>query len=336
MNQMKSLLPLPSNTNMPATDEPVVAVVIPCYRVVPHICEVIAGIGKEVANIYCVDDCCPDGSGRHIEINCHDTRVAVLINSHNLGVGGATMAGYQRALHDGNQIIVKIDGDGQMDPALISRFVRSIILSRADYTKGNRFFKPESLRNMPTSRLLGNAILSCITKLSTGYWQAMDPTNGYTAIHSRVLELLPLEKISARYFFESDMLFRLNTIGAIIEDIPMDAVYGSEQSNLKIHKIFGEFLFKHWVNFIKRILYNYFLRNFSIASVELVVGLTLFSFGLVFGIFKWLESTNTGIPVTAGTVMLASLPVILGIQLLLSFLAYDIRNFPQVPLHKRL
>lgn len=318
-------------------DTPIaVAVVIPCYKVTRHICEVIANIGEEVKYIYCVDDCCPEGSGKHIETYCHDARVTVLYNSRNLGVGGATMTGYRRALQDNAQIVVKIDGDGQMDPALIHRFIKPIEVSRADYTKGNRFFKPESLRGMPAVRLLGNTALSFIAKLSTGYWQIVDPTNGYTAIHARVLEQLPLDKISSRYFFESDILFRLNILGAIIEDVPMDAAYGSEQSSLKIHKVIGEFSFKHARNLFKRIIYNYFLRNFSIASVELVVGLLLLGFGMIFGTWKWMESTTTGIPVTAGTVMLASLPVILGIQLLLSFLAYDTRNLPQAPLHKRL
>jgi len=318
-------------------DAPVaVAVVIPCYKVTQHICEVLCKIGAEVKHIYCVDDCCPEDSGKYIETHCRDARVTVLYNSRNLGVGGATMVGYRRALQDSAQIVVKVDGDGQMDPALIPRFIKPISAERADYTKGNRFFKAESLRSMPAARLLGNAVLSFIAKLSTGYWQIVDPTNGYTAIHARVLEQLPMDKISSRYFFESDMLFRLNTLGAIIEDIPMDAVYGDERSNLKIHKIIGEFLFKHIVNFVKRILYNYFLRNFSIASVELVAGLLLLGFGSIFGAFKWMESISTGVPVTAGTAMLASLPVLLGIQLLLSFLAYDTRSWPQAPLHKRL
>jgi len=184
-----------ANTDVPI----VVAVVIPCYKVVRHICDVIAGIGKEVARIYCVDDCCPDGSGKHIESNCCDSRVTVLYNSRNLGVGGTTMTGYRRAMQDGAQIVLKIDGDGQMNPALIPRFIYPILASRADYTKGNRFFNPESLRGMPAVRLCGNAALSFITKLSTGYWQVMDPTNGYTAIHTRALEQLPLEKISSRY-----------------------------------------------------------------------------------------------------------------------------------------
>ena len=185
-----------------------VAVVIPCYRVVPFILDVIGRIGPEVHAIYCVDDACPDDSGEHVRAGCVDPRVVVkTTDSRNQGVGGATMTGYRTALQAGADVIVKLDGDGQMKPEMIRRFLRPIVLGRADYTKGNRFFKIESLRSMPRLRLFGNAGLSFFTKLSSGYWHIMDPTNGYVAIHQRVLGEL-IEKISARYFFESDLLFR--------------------------------------------------------------------------------------------------------------------------------
>lgn len=317
-------------------DKPVlIAVVIPCYRVVAHIEAVIGAIGPEVGKIYCVDDCCPDHSGEHIRRTVSDPRVIVLQNESNLGVGGATMAGYVKAVQDGADIIVKIDGDGQMDPRLIMRFVRPIMEGRADYTKGNRYFYIESLKKMPTVRLLGNTILSFISKVSTGYWDIFDPVNGYTAIHRKVIEVLPLDKISQRYFFESDILFRLNTHDAVVEDIPMDAVYEDEVSQLRPGKVIPEFIFKHTLNIFKRIGYQYFLRDFNIASIELLVGFSLLVFGLVFGTTHWLESTRSGIPVSAGTVMLAALPVLMGVQLLLSFLSYDTRRVPRAALHKR-
>lgn len=313
-----------------------VAVVIPCYRVGAAIGGVLAGIGPEVQRIYCVDDACPEGSGRQIEATCADPRLRVLFNERNLGVGGATMVGYAQALADGAEVVVKLDGDGQMDPALIPKFVAPILAGRADYTKGNRFFDLSFLRPMPRARLFGNAGLSLLTKLSTGYWQLVDPANGYTAIHARVLAMLPLERVSRSYFFESDLLFRLNTLGAVVEEVPMAAVYGAERSNLSIRRVWWEFLAKNCRNFVKRIFYNYFLRGFSIASVELVLGLLLTLFSLVFGAERWAHSIVSGVPVTAGTAMLAGLPLILGMQLLLSFLAYDTRSVPVAPLHRRL
>lgn len=132
------------------------------------------------------------------------------------------------------------------------------------------------------------------------------------------------------------MLFRLNTVGAVVEEIPMVALYGNEKSNMKIGRLIPEFFFKNVENFGKRIIYNYFLRNFGVASVELVLGLILFIFGFSFGIFKWYGSIVSGISVSAGTVMLAGLPIIVGLQMLLSFINYDITNIPNNPLHKRI
>ncbi len=313
-----------------------VAVVIPCYRVVPTVLEVLQKIGPDADRIYCVDDACPDESGRLIEKQCHDPRVRVICHRKNQGVGGATVTGFRAALEDGAEIVVKIDGDGQMDPALLPRFLNPIRAGRADYCKGNRFFSVESVQSMPAIRLLGNALLSFVSKLSSGYWNIFDPTNGYIAIHARVLAELPLEKIHQRYFFESDMLFRLNTIGAVVEDVPMKARYADEHSSLRVGRVLLPFLLNHVRNFGKRIVYNHFLRNFSVASVELALGLVSLLFGVVFGAVRWCDSITSGVPVTAGTVMLAALPVILGSQLLLSFLNYDVRNIPQIPLQKRL
>ena len=187
---------------------------------------------------------------------------------------------------------------------------------------------------MPKVRLFGNAVLSFMTKLSSGYWDLFDPTNGYTAIHADVARHLPFEKISHRYFFETDMLFRLNTLRAVVVDVPMDAKYGDEVSNLKISKIVGEFLVKHVRNFSKRIFYNYYLRDMSLASVELPLGVFLFISGCGFGAYHWLNSLQEGVATPAGTVMLAALPILMGTQLILAFLGYDIANVPRRPFHK--
>ena len=188
MNQ--TLLPRPT----------LIAVVIPCYKTRKHILGVISKIGAEVFRIYVVDDCCPDNSGEFVLENCKDDRVYVIRNSKNLGVGGAVMVGYKAAIKDDADIIVKVDGDGQMDPSLIPDFVAPIQSGEADYTKGNRFFDLEVIRAMPKVRLFGNAVLSFMTKLSSGYWDLFDPTNGYIAIHVDVARHLPFEKISRRIF----------------------------------------------------------------------------------------------------------------------------------------
>lgn len=315
-------------------DEWRVAVVIPAYRVTQHISEVIHGIPESVWGIYVVDDACPDGTGKYVESFITDPRVRVLYLPVNQGVGGAVMAGYQAALADHADILVKVDGDGQMDPALIGDFIAPIISGEADYTKGNRFYDLEMIRSMPKVRIFGNAVLSLLTKLSSGYWNLFDPTNGYTAIHADACKHLPFHKISKRYFFETDMLFRLNTLRAMVVDVPMDAKYGEETSHLKISKIMGEFLYKHTKNFGKRIFYNYFLRDMSLASIQLVLGLLLTFFGVVFGGYHWLISADVGIPASAGTVMVAAMPLLIGLQLILSFIGYDIASVPRRPLHR--
>lgn len=310
-----------------------VAVVIPSFKVRRHILDVIQGIGPEVSRIYVVDDCCPEGSGDFVKANCRDERVTVIRNRQNLGVGGAVMAGYRAAIADGAEVIVKVDGDGQMDPSLIPRFIAPILAGEADYTKGNRFFDLEEIRNMPRVRLFGNAVLSLMAKLSTGYWDLFDPTNGYTAIHAEVARHLPFDKISRRYFFETDILFRLNTLRAVAVDVPMDAKYGDEVSHLKISRIAGEFLFKHARNCFKRIFYNYYLRDLSLASIELPLGLLLLAFGTSFGGYSWVQSARLGVATSAGTVMLAAMPILMGLQLVLAFLGYDISSVPRRPRH---
>jgi dolichol-phosphate mannosyltransferase len=313
-----------------------ISVVIPAYKVKNHILQVIGDIGNDVCKIYIVDDCCPDGSGDFVHANCSDKRVTIIRNEINLGVGGAVMAGYRAAIADGMDVIVKVDGDGQMDPQLLSFFYTPIIEGRADYTKGNRFFDLTNIGRMPAARLFGNAVLSFMAKLSSGYWNLFDPTNGYTAISTRVAAHLPLDKISSRYFFETDMLFRLNTLRAVVIDIPMDAVYGDEKSNLKISKIVGEFLLKHTRNFLKRIFYNYFLRDMTVATFELLIGGLLLGFGVTFGLITWGTALHQHTITPLGTIMLAALPVLTGLQLVLAFLNYDIANVPTQPVSRLL
>ena len=317
--------------NLPSVS-PCIAVVIPSYKVTRHIAKVTAEIGSEVALIYCVDDACPDRSGDFIEANITDPRVRVLRHEVNQGVGGAMMTGYRQAIVDGASVIVKVDGDGQMDPALLPQFVAPIVRGEADYTKGNRFWDLRQIKQMPLLRRIGNLGLSFMSKASTGYWDLFDPTNGYTAISASVASHLPMEQISRRYFFETDILFRLNTMRAVVVDVPMDARYGDEESGLKIGKILGEFAIKHTRNAFKRIGYNYFLRDLSLASFELIAAVGLLLLAVTFGGWHWWHSVHYGIPTPLGTVMIATVAAVSGLQFLLAFLGYDIASVPRRPL----
>jgi glycosyltransferase involved in cell wall biosynthesis len=313
----------------------VIAVVIPCYRVRQQILGVLSAIGPECDAVYVIDDGCPEHSGALVEAECRDPRVRVIHHDRNQGVGAATLTGYRAAIADGAELIVRLDGDGQMDPALIPRLVQPILDGEADYTKGNRFFDLEGLRPMPAIRLFGNSLLSFASKLSSGYWDIFDPNNGFTAIHAAVIRQIPMEKLSQGWFFESDILFRLGIVRAVVRDVPMPARYGDESSSLVVRRVIGEFALKHLVNTAKRIIYNYYLRNFNMASIEIALGLVFVFAGTWFGAARWAAGSQAGVPSTSGTVMLAALPVIVGVQFVLAFLNYDLQNIPTHVLHKR-
>ncbi|MGW8248733.1 MAG: glycosyltransferase family 2 protein [Acidiferrobacterales bacterium] len=323
-------------SSLPPDIRPKIGVVIPCYNARKTIMSVISGIGPIVGNIYVVDDNCPEKTGDHVRRACADKRVKVLYTGSNKGVGGAVKLGYLSALDDKVDIVVKVDADGQMDPSRIEKFIQPIATGRADYCKGNRFYSPEALHSMPPIRIFGNAVLSFFTKISSGYWNLMDPTNGYIAIHSKVLEILPLQKISNSYFFESDMLFRLNTIRAVVVEVPMDAIYNGEKSSMAIGRTAVEFIYKHGSRFIKRIFYNYFLREFNIASLEILCGLALFFGGAWYGLYHWIQNSHLGVVTPSGTVMLSALPLLVGFQLLLSAMNFDISSVPRQPIHELL
>jgi len=318
---------------MSQTITPRIAVVIPCYRVAACVVALIGRIGPEVGWIIAVDDACPEQSGDVIERDCHDPRVTVLRHAENRGVGGAVMTGYLAARSLAAEAVVKLDGDGQMDPALIPALVGPLLRGRADYVKGNRFHRLANVAAMPAVRLFGNAVLSFLTKLSSGYWQLFDPTNGFTAIHRSLLSELNFEHVAKRYFFESDLLFHLNQLRAVVVDMPMKAAYADETSSLRPMHMIGPFLRGNLRNFGRRLLYSYFLRGFSAASVELLLGIPLFVFGLAFGGIHWWRSIVEHVPSTAGTVMLAALPMIIGVQLLLSWMNFDVAAEPRQPVH---
>jgi dolichol-phosphate mannosyltransferase len=325
------------NRLRPSSGDARIAVVIPCYRAAATISGVLSGIGPEIDAIYCVDDASPDETGVVIaRMAERDRRIRLISRAANGGVGAATIDGYRAAMAEGATVLIKIDSDGQMDPAFAADFAAPILAGQADYVKGNRFFSADTIGAMPMARIIGNAGLSFLTKLSTGYWDLFDPTNGYTAIHAKVAAALPLESLHRRFFFESDLLFRLSTIHARILELPIVSTYEGAGSHLSELRCLATFPGLHLRNLCKRILYNYFLRNFSLASVNLVLGLLLAAFGFVFGVDRWITAVASGVPATTGTVMLSALPFLLGVQFLLSFLAHDMSLVPRAAIHPQI
>ena len=315
-----------------ALDRAGVWLVIPCYRVKAHILKVLAKAPAWIEGIVCVDDACPEGSGDFIEAHARDPRVVVVRLAKNQGVGGATLAGYAEAERRGGQVLVKVDGDDQMDLSYTAQLVAPIVLGDADYAKGNRFTSISHLQQMPTIRVLGNAVLSFAAKLSTGYWNIFDPTNGFTAIEAQVAKMVMGKRISRRFFFETDLLYHLGTLRAVVRDVPIPARYADEVSNLRIGAIVGPFALKHLRNFLQRVLGQYFVRDFSVASLELVFGLFLLLFGAGYAA-HYVTARTPGQAASAGVVMAAALPVILGFQLLLQAANFDVLNVPNRPIH---
>lgn len=313
-----------------------IAVIIPCYQVHKTIEQVIGSIPSFVSKIICVDDKCPGRSGEFIKKNISDPRVIVLFNEKNLGVGGAVKNGISyvlEVLENNIDIIIKLDGDGQMDTSLMHKLILPIIQNKADYCKGNRFYSPDYVQKMPLARLFGNAILSFMTKFSTGAWHVFDPTNGYVAMHTKVAKQIPWDKMADSYFFETDIIFRLCLLRAVICDVPMPAIYEDEESYLKINKIIPQFLYGHFKIFFKRIIYLYFLRGFSLGSISIMVAPLMMTFGVIFGLRAWHLSCKTGITASAGTVMLSALPIIMAIHLIVLFWQEDMNQRSYSPLH---
>lgn len=303
------------------------AVVIPCYKVSDHIRQVIESLPDWIDNIIVIDDACPDHSGRIAE--AARPNVTVIYHAENQGVGGAVVSGYKKALELNADIIIKMDGDGQMDASGIDRLTAPIINNQADYAKGNRFRDFSELKRMPAVRLIGNSGLSFLVKAASGYWNIIDPTNGFTAIRAGAVKKLNLDKLSKRFFFESDLLINLNIINAVVADVSIPARYGREGSSLSVTKALISFPPMLMRGLIKRIALKYFVYDFNMASVYLILGLPMFCFGVAYGAVKWIHSISTGIPTPAGTIMLAALPIIVSFQMLLQAINIDINNVPK-------
>ena len=314
----------------------VICVVIPCFRVTPHIEDVIDRVPKTVDHILVIDDCCPDQSGQYVSDHCTDRRIQVIRHDVNQGVGGAVLTGFREALKLGADVIIKIDGDGQMDPALADRFAQPILSGEADYVKGNRFFYLDAARDMPWQRRVGNLGLTFISRFSTGYYSTSDPTNGYVAISGPLAENLPSEKLSKRYFFETDLLFRINTLGGAVVEIPHAAYYGEETSHLNAAKELSTFFKKNVSTFLKRLFYQYILRDFNVGSLLLSSGLVFGLLGVTGVLLAAFQSWATGEPRSGGALAILEVQIILSAIFLVGFLNFDINREPRTAISSRL
>jgi glycosyltransferase involved in cell wall biosynthesis len=308
-----------------------IGVVIPAYRVARHIETVVRGVPAFVRSIIVVVDASPDDTYERVEA-LRDPRVTLVRHATNQGVGGAMQSGFRAALELGLDIVVKMDGDDQMDPAEMPRLLEPLIHGQADVTKGNRYEHVAALRSMPLVRIIGNAGLTFLVKLASGYWNLFDPANGYVALRTDVLRRLDIGKLHKRYFFESGFLIQLGIMRAVVKDVAIPARYGTEQSSLSITRTLFGFPPKLLWGFARRIFWRHFVYDFTALSLYLVLGLPALLWGVIYGLIVWSEVMATHVDATAGQVMLSAMPIILGVQMLSQCFAFDIQNVPRQPL----
>lgn len=305
-----------------------VAAVVPAFNESAHICDVIMRMPEYVDLIIVVDDASNDGTAQKAE-EFGDPRVQVIRHPSQRGVGGATISGMRSALGRGADLMVKVDGDGQMDPTRIADLLAPLVHDGYDYAKGNRFLHSAALRQMPLPRLLGNFALTFLTKMASGYWHIFDPQNGFVAITANALRAVDLDAIAEGFFFENDMLIHLNIFHRRVKDVPMPAHYADERSHLRVNRILLTFPPKLLRGFWRRLWEKYMLRDFSPIAVFWLVGAPLMLFGGSVGLLVWGNSLWSGHPASTGTVMLGILPFLIGFELILQAIILEIRESPR-------
>ncbi len=309
-------------------DKRKIAVVIPAYKVADQITGVIERIAACVDRIYVVDDASPDDLVARVEM-LSDPRVQLLRHAKNQGVGGATVTGMCEALRAGHDIVVKCDGDGQMDPGDIPLLLKPLLDGSADHAKGSRFHHFRALNRMPKWRFVGNVGLTFLTKLASGYWNVLDPVNGFLATRVETLRSIQLSKVSSRFFFETDLLIRLNIAEARVADVPLPARYADENSALSVPRALFSFPPRLMAGMMRRIFWRYLFYDVSPIAIFAVLGAIFLGFGVVFGSYQWIKHALADLPTPVGTVILAALPTILGFELILQAIVLDIHNTPR-------
>jgi glycosyltransferase involved in cell wall biosynthesis len=308
-----------------------IGVIIPAFRVAPQIEQVIRGIPAWIRKIIVIDDKSPDDTAARVTA-LRDERVILIRHPENRGVGGAMRSGFQEAMRQDLELVVKMDGDDQMDPVHLPELLRPLIDGQADMTKGNRYVTLSQLRSMPMVRVVGNAGLAFLMKIASGYWTMLDPANGYFAIRTEVLRRIDLNKLHNRFFFESGLLIKLGILRAVVKDVSIPARYGNEHSSLSIRRTLIGFPPRLVVGLLRRILWRYFLYDFTAVSVFLLIGVPTLFGGILFGAWIWYRNHISGAFTSAGEVMLAAMPVLLGANLLLQAIVLDVQGIPRNPI----
>src|SRR5262245_21163631 len=302
-----------------------VAVVVPAFREEQLVAETLRGIPGFVDRIYVVDDASPDETAERAR-EVGDPRVEVIVHERNGGVGAAILTGYERALADGIDVTCVMAGDNQMDPAELSGLVEPVARGEVDYAKANRLSTGEAWEEIPRSRYLGNAVLSLLTKIASGYWHVADSQAGYTALSLGALRRLDLDRVYRRYGFPNDLLVHLNVIGARVRDVPSRPIYGvGERSGIRIRSVVPRISWLLFKGFWWRLREKYVIRDFHPLVFFYVLGALMLGVGLALGLLVTILRFF-GNEITTPTVVLVALLLVSGAQFTLFAMWFDMES----------
>jgi len=302
-----------------------VSVVVPAYGEQELIGATLGGIPGFVDRVYVVDDASPDATAERARA-FGDSRVEVISHERNEGVGAAIVTGYERSLDDGIDITCVMAGDNQMDPAELEQLVRPVVRGEVDYAKANRLFTGEAWRVIPRHRYIGNAVLSLLTKIASGYWHVADSQSGYTAIARPMLAQLDRDRLYRGYGFPNDMLVHLNVWNARVRDVPARPVYGvGERSGIKIRRVVPRISWLLLKGFLWRLREKYVIRDFHPLVFFYALGFVMTGVGLALGVVET-ALRIAGNEVSVGTVVLVALLLIAGSQFTLFAMWFDMES----------
>ena len=302
-----------------------IGVVVPAYNEEKLIKVTVDGIPDYVNRIYIVNDASTDKTAQVIE-SLDDPRIFIITHEVNKGVGAAIVNGYKQALKENADIIAVMAGDNQMNPAQLSNLLLPIIEGKADYTKGNRLISAEFRGGMSKLRLVGNAMLTLITKIGSGYWHIMDPQNGYTAISKRALTNIEIDTLYTYYGYCNDLLVKLNTFGFRTIDVVMPARYGQERSTIKYKTYIGKVSLMLFRKFLGRLKMKYMILSFHPLVLFYILGMIFVPFGMLFAAYIFIAKTILHWPVSPNYPLLDVLILIFGVQFILFAMLFDMQE----------
>ncbi len=323
---LKNERPRRGNEDIPVYRGTHVAVVVPAYNEELLIGETLSGIPDFVANVYVVNDCSTDRTREIVDYYAsRDPSIIPIHHETNGGVGAAIVSGYKRALADGMQVVAVMAGDNQMDPAFLPHLIDPIVNGRCDYTMGNRLVNPEYRKSMSPWRFSGNVILTLLTKIASGYWQLVDPQNGYTAISARALEGLDLDCVYPRYGYCNDLLVSLNILGFRVVNVPHPARYGLEKSKIRYHTYIVRLSRLLLKDFLRRLQMKYVVMSFHPLVFFFFLGVGLTALGVIGGLYslywRFIEDQPIFVPAISSLILFA-----LGTQCLLFAMLFDMQQ----------